>query len=201
MEPPDMNHQTTGHAECAMPDAKDIWLGSALLFFSSGAFLSILRSEDTLTSGSRSGAIGTEVLWLALYILVLYCWFKNRRIITDYRLPWHLMALYLVTVASVFWSDAPMLSAAKVAGLSGSLIVSCYLADRFNVETLISLLARVLLVSMVLCFFFSLFVPSLGISTGDFNGMWQGIYTHKNSLGLNMALAFALFSLRVTSPR
>ncbi len=178
----------------------DVWLASIALLLSSGAFLSVLRPENSLTSGARTGSIVTDTLWIALYLIVLQRLYKNRYALAEQlRLPWHVVALYIVVSASILWSDAPALSALKIVGLCGSLIVACYLAGRFTPRALMKTLAAVLFTSMALCFLFALFIPTLGIGSGDFAGMWQGIYTHKNSLGLNMALAFTVFLVMAIS--
>lgn len=172
----------------------DVWLTSAIFLFSSGAFLSLLRTSESLSSGSRTGSIVTDVLWIALYVFALYRWYKHRQVIQSrLQIPWHIVALYLAALASVFWSDAPAATAPKLAALGGSLIISCYLATRFDAYYLLKILAGVFFASMVLSFVFEVFVPGVSIESGDFAGMWQGIYTHKNTLGLNMALAFVVF--------
>jgi O-antigen ligase len=133
-------------------------------------------------------------LWIGLYVFTLHRWYKYRQIIpSPLRVPWHIVALYFVAAASLFWSDAPGATAPKLVALNGSLVISCYLATRFDAQSLLKILAGVFLASMVLCFLFGIFVPGISIESGDFAGMWQGIYTHKNTLGLNMALAFAAY--------
>jgi exopolysaccharide production protein ExoQ len=178
----------------------DVWLAGTILLFSSGAFLSLLRSSESLSSGSRTGSIVTDLLWIGIYLFTLYCWHKNRQVIRNrLQLPWHIAALYLVALASILWSDSPAATAPKLVALGGSLMISCYLAMRFSAHSLLKILARVFLVSMVLSLLVGIFVPAVGIGSGDIAGMWQGIYTHKNTLGLNMALAFAVFLAMATT--
>jgi exopolysaccharide production protein ExoQ len=182
------------------PTTAERLLAGGVLLLSSGAFLSILRPEDSLTSGARTGSIVTDVIWITLYLVFLQRLYKNRRVLNEWlKLPWHVLALYAVVLASILWSEAPALSALKIVGLCGSLLIACYLAGRFTPRALMKMLATVLFTSMALSFLFALFVPTMGIGSGDFAGMWQGIYTHKNSLGLNMALAFMVFMVMATS--
>src|SRR5438876_477967 len=139
----------------------DEWLAAIALLLSSGAFLSILRSEDSLTSGARTGSVVTDVLWIALYLIVLQRLYKHRQGLAErLGLPWHVVVLYAFVSASVLWSEAPTLSALKIVGLGGSLIVACYLAGRFTPRALMKTLAAVLFASMALCFVFALFLPS-----------------------------------------
>lgn len=59
----------------------------------------------------------------------------------------------------------------------------------------ISFITNVFLLVLFLSVFFVIVIPSYGISVGDHDGKWQGVFTHKNELGLFVSLAYVYLSM------
>jgi O-antigen ligase len=77
-----------------------------------------------------------------------------------------------------------------------------YLAFRFSTRELLALCIWALGIAGICSAFMALFIPKYGIGTDAFEGIWLGVYGHKNSLGSAMAIGFlaALLLLRFTRP-
>src|SRR5262249_33130409 len=98
-----------------------------VLFLSSGAFLWLLRSQASLTSGSRTGELSTDVLWGAVYVVSGYRILRQkRRIEIKPKIPAILIVLYVYICVSMIWSDAPGLTAMKLVALLGGAVFAFY---------------------------------------------------------------------------
>ncbi len=173
----------------------DNWFAAFVLFLSSGAFLWLLRSQASLTSGGRTGELSTDVLWGVVYVVSCYRIFQFRQLTTRRpKIPPLLTALYLCACASALWSDAPSLTVMKLVALMGAASFAYYLSACFSDGSLLSILKKMFFWSIALSYAAVLLLPGEAIGTGDFAGIWQGIYSHKNSLGLNMALSLVVFA-------
>lgn len=178
------------------PTTAERFFAGTVLLLSSGAFLQLIQDEDTQTVGERGGALLSNVIWISIYIVTAYIILKHLKPAAISRFKvWHLLAILAVTCASALWSDDRTLTLIKAAAFLGTSVVSYYFAVRFTVSELLAILARVFLVSVALSFAFVFFLPAYGVGSGDFAGVWQGIYPHKNLLGTNMSLAFLVFSV------
>lgn len=178
------------------PTAAERWFAGLVLLMSSGAFLLLIKDEEVLASGERAGTLVTNTIWIAVYLATAYFIWKYGKHSTIYKSKiWHLLAILGVAFVSVLWSDNAALTFVKAAALLGTSIVGYYLAVRFTISELLLILARVYQVSAVLSLAFVFLLPAFGVGSDDYAGMWQGIYGHKNMLGMNMALAFLIFSV------
>ncbi|MEK7407112.1 MAG: O-antigen ligase [Acidobacteriota bacterium] len=173
------------------------------LFLSTGAFLTTLQSPHDPSLGARTGDLLTNAIWSLIY-LITFLLLKARctlstRVFTGASL---LLALVGIALASIFWSDAPVLTVLRGTALIGTTIVGVYLASRYSLRQQLRILGLTFAIAAVLSLLFALGLPSYGIASGEFHGEWVGIYAHKNNLGANMAIAFALFlALGRTEPR
>jgi exopolysaccharide production protein ExoQ len=166
----------------------------ALLFLTSSAFSAFLQGDEATTYGARSGTLLTNIIWASMYVVAAifvmqHC--KNFKL--SIRRSWIFLAPIGIAIVSLVWSDDRGLTFLRCVALVGTTLQSYYLAVRFNYKRLLRALGWVGFISMVLSYFFALFLPKVGIGTDVFAGDWLGIFPHKNGLGGNATLWFLVF--------
>jgi O-antigen ligase len=102
---------------------------------------------------------------------------------------WLILALG-VTVASFFWSFAPAYTSDEVKALIRATLFGVYLAARYSPKEQMRLFAWTVGIGAVLSTIAAIAIPSYGISTGVHQGLWKGIYAHKQYLGRIMTVGF-----------
>jgi exopolysaccharide production protein ExoQ len=165
-----------------------------VLFYSTGAFSTFLKGTSELPEGAPQGSAATNTIWVVIYIITLYLLCRRSSSVgAALRRNLPFILVLAVSVGSVFWSEAPKLTLMRSGALVGSTIVGMYFGLRFTVLQQLKLLAVMFGIAAALSIVFSIFVPAYGIGEGEYEGRWQGIYAHKNTLGNNMAVAFTVF--------
>jgi O-antigen ligase len=110
------------------------------------------------------------------------------------RMNWHLVAALLVIALSVLWSIAPEISARRLVGLIFTSLFAVYLFGRYDLPTLLRLLAAAHGGIIVVSFALVLLAPAIGIDPVD-GKSWRGVFTQKNSLGQSVMIAILAFAL------
>lgn len=101
---------------------------------------------------------------------------------------WALFSWPALAILSWSWSLSPTLSAYHGVQLLLTMVVGIVLLQRFGLMDTAKMLFWAILVAELLSLALALGSPSVGMSlTGD----WQGIFTHKNSLGSTSVLMFS----------
>jgi O-antigen ligase len=112
--------------------------------------------------------------------------------------------LVALAIASVAWSAAPDLTLRRSLAFLGTSACGVWLASRYDVRTILRLLAVALGIAAVLSVAVALGMPSYGVDQVVHVGAWQGVYTEKNTLGQVMvvgALAFLLVRMEMRRHR
>jgi len=116
-----------------------------------------------------------------------------------------LVVLLLFIVLSCLWSASPSLSYKRFTSLFLVSLFGIYFATRFELEEQLRLLSYALFLCTFLSVIMALLLPEYGImgmgkelaiggQEAVHEGIWRGIYSHKNPLGRIMALSgLALF--------
>ncbi len=106
--------------------------------------------------------------------------------------------LILLAMASTFWSIEPGDTLRRSIGLLGTTIAGLYIGTHFSPRQQIHILAVCIAIAAILSFGFGLGVPSIG---RDPDGLWQGIFFQKNTLGRTMCLGIVCYSFIALSER
>ncbi len=178
-----------------------------VLLLSTGAFLT-LQGVQPESAGfiepAQEGNSISRFIWLGVYVVTLslvavrwkrfvYADLRSRRLLL-------LMALLLLLLvglafASILWSAAPEVTLRRSIALVGTTVIGIYFAMRYSVGEQLRLLAWALGIAALLSLLFALVLPSYGISSGEHEGAWKGIFDHKNTFGRIMALSALVFLL------
>jgi exopolysaccharide production protein ExoQ len=164
-----------------------------LLFIAANGMLSLLNlganSGDMTQNGSllkTAQAVRPQVVWyyltMAAYALVGY------KLILRVAIQNKLLLLAPAFAAlSAAWSESPTLTLRTTFELVMTTGFAFYLAERFPTERLMRILVFVGGIAAVLSLALVVLAPAVGVYHRDSSGAWQGIFSHKNFLGLGMA--------------
>jgi len=73
-------------------------------------------------------------------------------------------------------------------------ILLAFVSSRYlTADEFIKFIARLTLFVLVSSVLVAMFIPSYGVSIGEHEGKWQGIFRHKNALGNFAAMGFCIF--------
>jgi exopolysaccharide production protein ExoQ len=93
----------------------------------------------------------------------------------------------LLATLSATWSASPAMTLRGAFELILTTLFAFYLSERFTTEHLMKLLMFSGTVAAIVSVLLVLFAPQYGIYHRDASGAWQGIFNHKNALGIGMA--------------
>lgn len=93
----------------------------------------------------------------------------------------------VLAASSALWSGSPGLTLRYATDLMLTTAFACYLSERFSTEHLMRLLIFAASIGAALSVILALFFPNYGIFQRYAGGAWQGIFSHKNAMGLGMA--------------
>lgn len=184
-------------AKCAPPPTTvERFFAVAVLFFSTGAFWRLLQGNREVEAGDWTGALVTNCLWVLVYLTAF--WLLFNRCSVPWRL-WKKPALLLlpvpIAVASLMWSEAPLLTFLRGGALIGTTVLALYLALRFSISEIIHFAAWALGLAAVGSLVAAVIFPGFGLGTDSYEGLWIGAFGQKNELGIMMSAAFVVYLL------
>lgn len=143
--------------------------------------------DDFLTEQGNPRLVVLQLLLMGLGIARVAGWFNW--IIRAVQIDVTLMALAGLALTSTLWSADPPQTMKEAVILFTVTAYGTYLVLRFTLAEILELLARVFAVSGILNLGFILALPQYGISA---EGLWDGVFFQKNSLGFASLLAIPI---------
>jgi exopolysaccharide production protein ExoQ len=176
----------------------------ALLFH---LFTDLNTRSNTVVVPEADGPVTASSPGLLLVYITVYC-ITALLTITRWRqlLPYlrqGALILLLLSLAalSALWSATPGTTLARTVALGGSTLFALYWVLAFTVGQQLRLLATAFYLIIIACFLAVLLYPEIAIMTGEHQGLWQGVFVHKNLLGRTIALgSIAFFLLAAKHP-
>lgn len=169
-------------------------------------FLIVLLCSSSLNPAILPEGIGTQIQ----QAIAILCWFSVAALsmlippVTRFPPSPAMIALclfYGYVAASCAWSDEPTMSVLKVVALLITTFGGYRLAVALELDDIISCFVSGLAVAMALSVVFVIIKPDAGITHSWMHeGLWQGIYASKQSLGTVAALLL-FFSFHVILTR
>jgi O-antigen ligase len=105
-----------------------------------------------------------------------------------------ILVVDFIVVASSLWSGFPVITLRNSMYLLGATCFGIYFATRYDLKQQVRILARGFGVIVLMSLIFGAALPKYGRQYDEmYQGVWRGIYMHKNSLGFQMALSGVLF--------
>ena len=148
-----------------------------------------LDASDPLSAAAHAGLI----LFLVVVSLA-----RPRQMLEGVRIAWPIIILLGLAYLSAFWSDAPELVLRRATTLAATTLFAIYLACRFDLGRLVSLLVKLNACAVVASIVVVAVAPRLGLSgSEDYPNAWRGVFTAKNALGSMSAFGamIALYAL------
>jgi len=179
----------------------ELWVVAPVLMLASTAFLGFLQGPTNLNV-ARMGNWLTNSIWLSSYLLAALALVSRVHLCREALVRcWPLLGLLVFATLSLVWSDDRLITFLRLCALCGTTLSGLYLGERLTVLGQARLVMSILTWAAVLSLAACIFMPSIGIMTGELQGNWQGIFGHKNQLGLNMAIGFGLSMLLFLATR
>jgi exopolysaccharide production protein ExoQ len=130
----------------------------------------------------------------AHYYLYVDLLFLLAFVLGGYRQVWSVLrrnllvpAILSLAVCSALWSPSPTITLQMCIQVGLCTLFACYLSARYTTDRLMQLLIFMGVIAALLNVLFALALPRYGIFQGYAGGAWQGICSHKNTLGISMA--------------
>jgi O-antigen ligase len=139
-------------------------------------------------------AISLGIYMTAVVLLVLRWRQTFHQFLYRSKLIWLVILLILL---STLWSAYPDITLRRGAILLGATCFGVYFATRYSFKQQFHMITWAFGWVLVLCVVFAIALPRYGIMSGVHSGAWRGIYMHKNSLSIQMAITSLLFLLSV----
>ena len=161
--------------------------GSIYLFIEGGARLENYKSEGD--SGLVNSFFLISILSFLIYFLCSLV--KTRGVFFNSGGKLLIFSLFMIFISG-FWADNHFVSFGVGAFLiSWYLYISCYIRH-VGASRVINQVALFLLLLVCASFIVAVIFPSYGVAIGGHEGSWQGIFTHKNTLGYIALMACVL---------
>jgi exopolysaccharide production protein ExoQ len=147
-------------------------------------------SQDVRTNGSVA-AQHPEIwlIYVTLYMvtamLLLKHWKEGIQLLIRQKYVVGMLALVFV---SSIWSVVPGFTFSRGVALTGSTLFGVLLALEFTPRQQLHLLTLTGIILILSSLVWVVALPELGIAKGSHEGLWQGIFAHKNLLGKVMVL-------------
>jgi O-antigen ligase len=93
----------------------------------------------------------------------------------------------VLALSSVLWTSSVKITVQMFIEISLCTLFACYLSIRVSTRQFMQILMFMGVVASLLSVLFALALPSYGIFAGYGTSAWQGICTHKNTLGVSSA--------------
>jgi O-antigen ligase len=172
-----------------------LFLGVTL---SSGALLDLVRQGGVVDQGLDAKlSAGSPLLdslprmWGVLVLFAFALYIYKRRAFSPSRVP--LKGLILLSAVSAAWSAFPV-EAVRQTLLMSALIALAYThGQSYGVVATLRTVAATCTFWLLASLLLIAFLPELGVSVGAHSGAWQGVFDHKNGLGLFGALSCVVF--------
>jgi exopolysaccharide production protein ExoQ len=174
----------------------------AVLFWMTGPVAPLIPNLDdsldvtlSLPTNSLSGPDGIDsqflrLSWYPIYIIVLVLAQRHRHLIWDVaRRNGALLLLLGWTFLSTLWSVSPDDTLRRSVALSLTTTFAIYLGVRFDMLSVVKLMALALGLDIVGSAVCGLGFPATGIShDAEYAGAWRGVFASKNQLGAMMLI-------------
>ncbi len=152
-----------------------------VLALATGAFQSLVLETPTTQTVNEGNSL-LQIIWALVYLVVLIRAIQNfGPIVAAVRTNKFLVALVLLAVVSVFWSEEPGLTLRRDVALLGTTLFGLDFAVRYPIRKQLQLLATALsaivALSVVVQVFFAGLVP---VVDKAYPNAWVGLFDQKN---------------------
>ncbi len=168
-------------------------------FFAINVFLTAYFALPLKLEGASLGAGDQNVYYTTAQAVVLFgtitlCSLNLRSVLTVAAASTLMNCFILWAAFSVAWSVAPFVSMRRVVTLAAASGFAYYLVATKPMASIIGTIAMACVIAAIASAVTVLIMPEIGlmgrneVESPDLVGAWNGVFTHKNQLGVNMVL-------------
>ena len=157
--------------------------GSSSLFSPNGALA--VGGSTVVDTDPGAGPVRL-IVWSCSLVAVLLIYPLINSAFSIFNQNRYIAAIIVLATASALWSQEPTVTLQKDAYLIVTTCFGLYLIERFQPRQLMQVFLITGSIAIIGSLFLAVALPQYGIFTGraDASSGWQGIYSHKNTLGL-----------------
>ena len=164
---------------------------------------------DPGSPDAQANVFNTFAIALNIIVLAPLCLRHHRRLVAilfDNKAAVALMALIFLSTA---WSIHPDITVRRSVNYFSTLLTACYLAQEFDFDQIMKILAMGIAISAIGSFLFVAAFPIDAIhqpsqlQIENISGSWRGVFAHKNALGhaMTVGVIAELYILTSTKAR
>lgn len=164
-----------------------------LLFYAVHGAFSLFSPNGAFAVGGSTvvdtdpGALPVRLIaWASTLLVLLLMLPIANSTLSIFSRSRYVAALVVLAAASILWSQEPSASLQKVFYLFVTTCFGLYLVERFTPRELMQVVMITGSIAIICSLVLAIALPRYGVFTGraEESSGWQGIYTHKNTLGL-----------------
>jgi len=184
--------ESMGGRQASVPDAVPLWqrlrtwwLLLPLFYFATDGQMVSMNREQISTSGLSATQVAIGLLFWVIAVLHIASSFRAtvKAAITN----WEITLFTVYAIISASWSPDPLDSLRKVVFLTILVLFSYFLLEKYSPEEQMRLIFATGCLAIIASYLVVAFVPGRGIEPGA-GSQWNGIFGHKNNLGIYTAL-------------
>ena len=158
----------------------------------------------TITGPCSWGNVFFELfLWAVAFLLLglELVWDRDwKGLLRTMRANWLVLGFAGLAGLSMIWSIQAQITLYKFIVLLGSSVMAIYIGHVYDLARLLKSLTRFVVWTSSLSLLLMLFIPDFAIETiVYFEGSWNGIFLHRNYLGVFMAIGMIVFLVKLLS--
>ena len=184
--------------------AEQVFTVISLFFFSGGILTLVLSGGFSQGDGQEppDSYPLIQLVFLIIYIITFFLIIRKwKSVLTLLIKEKFILLLVGMALLSILWSDVPFLTLRRSVALTGTTLFGIYFAIRYGTKKQLQLLGWMFSIVVFLSYIFVLVFPEYGIMGGSHEGIWRGIYVHKNVLGKIISLSTVVFLVLAASAR
>jgi len=135
------------------------------------------------------GSLIAQAVWALIYVGALAGLLANaaRAKLLLRRSPL-VVAIVLLALISAAWSEDPLVTVRRAIGLMGTTAVAYYAVACLDLDEFVDAFATVVGIVAVASALIIAFLPEAGLMQEEYAGAWRGLFAHKNTFGLFLAI-------------
>lgn len=159
------------------------------LIFSNGwGTLLVGASEREEAISDASANLARSIFYFPYLLIILLLISKPIASLARLVLTPTIFAIILLIFCSSFWSIAPDITIRRSIALTATLLGAIALSVNLKWRDIILAYGITYAILIFFCYIYSIFIPTYGRMWILFPGAWRGVWYHKNTLGLEMAI-------------
>lgn len=172
-----------------------IALAILLIVLTTNAFIGLIKDGGARAQGLHNAILYTGVLniipVIAVFLLIVSASFFAREEVLRLGVYYKIMIVW--AACTCFWAPEKNIAIISFSYILAIPAASALFVKYFDGDEIYECFKFAVIFVGTMSFFWALFIPDYGIAAdSEHDGLWQGVFTHKNSLGMYSVIAIAM---------